>query len=242
VNEPPVRPWDSPDYVSHWFSEAWRWLEVQEFLESGKDPSSRERPDRWITAACVATGKLDPEALQVDGQLLVSVKVAIELYETRSLQRDLLEARLLAQETADEIEQRSGIPMHVQEAYEMLFFDIRPMLSASSWINIRAIRLPVSYSEKPTLGAVLRSYGYGGGPLVLEAAVDVVQRYELDRPTVDFNKLHPASERDALVLRSLRLDLLPGTAGLSELLPVMGIAPPSPVDEQVAKRSKVPRA
>jgi hypothetical protein len=95
--------------------------------------------------------------------------------------RQILEARLLTGESDEEIARHFGTTAEVVESYEKLFFNVRDRLQCSDWIHLTTLRRPAAgaANENGALsdeerGSVYHWVGYYGGPLVLDAVINVV--------------------------------------------------------------------
>lgn len=100
----------------------------------------------------------------------------------QSYTRWTIEAYVLADLPASEIAAKVQLTPAVIEAYEQLFFDCRAHLAAKDWIAQHAIRLDaVRGAPSETLGALWRSQGYQGGPIIVDAFIAA----SLGRPLPD---------------------------------------------------------
>jgi hypothetical protein len=96
-------------------------------------------------------------------------------------ERAIVEARLLARETDEEIARKSGISPEAVKYYEALFFSVRDRLNAHDWI-IKTIHSTAGQGlvyGKEALNeqhrhTVYRLFGYFGGPLVIDATVSTL--------------------------------------------------------------------
>ncbi|MCY2987851.1 MAG: hypothetical protein NTY19_08325 [Planctomycetota bacterium] len=114
-----------PDACSPQKSPAWRWCTAMYVSDPncGNPPNS---DDPWVQDAAEflrqcrtgwSEGSIEPTETQR------VIREAVALYGNK-VQRAILEARLLANETCDDIVRHSGILASVVEAYEQLFFNV----------------------------------------------------------------------------------------------------------------------
>ena len=110
-----------------------------------------------------------PSALKPE---LAAVQQAHELYATAGPQAWIVEARILARQTPDEIGPLVSLSAHVVEMYEALFFSVKERLSATVVMCKLAVGMgSATWFAGRDLRTVLKSFGYGGGPLVLDVAI-----------------------------------------------------------------------
>jgi hypothetical protein len=160
-----------------------------------------------------------------------------------------LQSWLLAGEGDEQVAGHCGLPTRAVAAYEALFFNVRPRLSARDWVLSRAIWGGHTLSlTMPDLGVVLRSIGYFAGPLVLE----VVLAATLDRPLPAWVALGaPAGDStygERLLLRARLLAdalMLPADTGLPDLVRLHQVLqelraerPAPPATATVAERAR----
>ncbi len=114
-----------PDACLPQRSPAWRWCTAMYVSDPncGNPPNS---DDPWVQDAAEflrqcrtgwSEGAIEPTETQR------VIREAVALYGNK-VQRAILEARLLANETCVDIARHSGIPVSVVEAYEQLFFNV----------------------------------------------------------------------------------------------------------------------
>ncbi|HUE70587.1 MAG TPA: hypothetical protein VMP01_06830 [Pirellulaceae bacterium] len=105
-----------------------------------------------------------------------AIDQAMAIRDAGGLEFNILEARILAKESATEIADRhSLLPLAVQ-AYERLLFRIDHAREALDWICIRAIRYSEFSLRAPCIGPVLRKYGFFAGPVALERMIETVHQ------------------------------------------------------------------
>jgi len=115
-----------PDACLPQHSPAWRWCTAMYVIDPGcGNPPNSDDP--WVQEAAEflaqcrtgwSEGSIEPTQTQR------VIREACVLQADNKIQRAILEARLLAGETYDEIARHSGIPIAVVQAYEQLFFNV----------------------------------------------------------------------------------------------------------------------
>lgn len=162
-------------------SPRWRYDRVLELLRAGGLPRRGDdfpirllhRYLSWSADAGHDASKVEaiesryPDAVQVQA-----------LYYSRPIElRQILESRLLTNETFQQIAASTGVPPAVVELYEQLFFNVRDRLQARGWIYKvihghpnRRVKFgrgnSISEEER---GFLYRWIGYHGGPVALDA-------------------------------------------------------------------------
>ena len=110
-----------------------------------------------------------PSALKPE---LAAVQQAHELYATAGPQAWIVEARILARQTPDEIGPLVSLSARVVELFEALFFGVKERLSATVVMNKLAVGMTsAAWFEGCDLRTVLKSFGYCGGSVVLDVAI-----------------------------------------------------------------------
>jgi hypothetical protein len=138
-----------------------------------------------------------------------------------------IESRLLADQSDDEIAERTGLTAGAIGRFETLFFNVRARLAACDWVLTRAIWCGHSLSiSMPDLGVVWKSVAYFGGPMVLEVMLSAT----LDRPfpaSIDqgMHGVDPGhAERLRMRARLLaEVMMLPADASLGDLTRLQGV-------------------
>lgn len=136
-------------------------------------------PDlRWKRACRTAL----PSILDRD----MAFTAARAIYESDTLQRAGLEARLLADEPRAMIAVRTGIPIEVVDEFEYWFFGVRERLEMTSWIVHQAVqRRPTGALASDDVGIFWKSIGYSYGPLILEQLLQAVDAETLQNKGLD---------------------------------------------------------
>jgi len=133
------------------------------------------------------------------------VAAALDLRAAGGPNRRLeVEARLLAGQGYDEVASRCGLDPEAVEAYERLFFAVLDRLGAEDFIVFSAMPGLSIGTGPPSVATLIRSFGYFGGPCVLDIILHVV----------GIRTAPPGSEPDAELVR------LTETALAAKRLPV----------------------
>jgi hypothetical protein len=119
-----VRPDPNACFPKH--SPAWRWNVATYVCDwySGDPPNS---DDPWVQEAATFLRQCLQNWSDASGEPTLPQRVIAEacaVHSGNSVQRAILESRLLVNETYDEIAERSAIPGNVVEAFEQLFFNV----------------------------------------------------------------------------------------------------------------------
>ena len=160
---------------------AWRW-NAATFLS---DPSIGNPPlseDPWLGDATEfirqcrsgwSEGTGEPTGVQR------VIAEAVALYGNK-VQRAILEARLLANESYDDIARHSGIPAAVVEAYEQLFFNITNQICLSQIIGslFRPERLLLGLLPDRDIGTYLHVLARTEGADSVEVTADLLARLD----------------------------------------------------------------
>src|SRR5262249_27551618 len=98
------------------------------------------------------------------------VAAARRLQDAGGAARLLVQARLLARQATPQIARLTGVAACVIEAYEAFFFHCHDRIAARHWAHATRIG-PAGRSAPPAPAAVLSSFAYYGGPVVLAAVL-----------------------------------------------------------------------
>jgi hypothetical protein len=95
---------------------------------------------------------------------------------TIPMKRWELEARLLANETDSTIAAKCGITAEAVQAYGELFYDVRPRLSADTYIHLVVLEdkglAPIAPNDFET---ILKTFGYSMGGCVVDDVLDYIR-------------------------------------------------------------------
>jgi len=155
---------------------AGRWLWAR-FLVENKRRLSRSRDDDrvWETVRfCRALRRCQQQEL-ARSRLARKMPVLFEawqLYQTSSLQRWEVEARLLACEASLDIARKCQLPGAVVEAYHDVYYCVRTRLHARDWVmNLAVGRRARQGLTEADQEILLKLYALRGGPVVLDSLV-----------------------------------------------------------------------
>lgn len=208
-------PYDPNDHIN------WRWL-LAEDIAVAFPGVPHEDEDWWVqSAARYFQANQTPRKRKRRWRFksYAAIKQAHAIHAGDERTRDILEARLLADEPYVEIEERMNLPQQAIKGYEKLFFDFRHKRDSKMWISQHAIRLDYYNTSPPMLGTVLRKYGYHGGRYLLEHILEFVERFEGDNLAADLPDLNTPEGWNELTIRSfLATELLPKTPENCELI------------------------
>jgi hypothetical protein len=159
----------------------WR-FRLAEAILSGQLPFPRRGLDLWVKRALRFLG--DRVASQGDdsigqsGRLDPAILGAFEIrFSAEPRLRSVLEARVLAGQTAQAIAELCGIDADVVEAFERLHYDLRDRLGAGDFIRATAfgIEPPDGIPDADTL---MKTFAYGFGRFGLDSLLAVLDAGE----------------------------------------------------------------
>ncbi len=162
--ENPMRPLD------------WQWERAKSLVADRR----RYHPDRDDAATGIAMKFIRARRRWGNSRLgreMPHVWHAVQLHELDGPTRWLIESRILARQSIDEIAMAASVTTGTVEIYERLFFDVTDRLDARIFISKQAIRLTgAGTCENHSLrrAAVLRWFGYYGGPIVLDVVAQIM--------------------------------------------------------------------
>ena len=104
----------------------------------------------------------------------LGIKEAADIAATHSLERDILEARLLAQQYPFDIAARSRFSQYTIAAYGSLYFDVGGQQGVQRWLGGTPHGMPFMPLLNLTLGGALKVLADRNGSEALEDAVEVV--------------------------------------------------------------------
>lgn len=160
---------------------AWR-FNAATFLSdhSSGNPSLSEDP--WLREATeflrqCRSGWSESNGEPTEVQRVIAEAVA--LYGNK-VQRAILEARLLAGETYDEIARHSGVPAAVVEAYEQLFFNVTNQVCFNQIIGnlVRPERMLLGLLPDRDIGSHLQMQARTEGAESVEATAELLARLD----------------------------------------------------------------
>lgn len=205
----------------------WRWRRAKWLVARGRNFSRRRDDDetgravRYIRAFARCAESRLPRSFLTQYR---DLNAASRIEDAGGVTEILLQARLIAGQSTEEITQSTGIPPNVVDAYEKTFFHCRDRLCARDWVSIRAIG---NYDfEDAAAGAavIFKRFAYFGGPLALEAVLpvlpDLLAGRDLFEKPLDLTT--PSGQRDHGVRLAIASQMLPyGPAIDKKLLEIM---------------------
>ena len=166
---------------------AWRWQLVKVALATGEAP---EPCLDSVGRDALQYLRLDPAQRRISaGSRHQNLAAAIEFWQGSQL-REQLQLLVIGGFSPEEIAERFVVRPEVVEIVESLNFDVRPLLSATSWVNLHVIQRAVE-REEFDFAARLR-IAFFGGPVVAKLLIE------------SGDKL-PAAEAERLLHRELFL-------------------------------------
>ena len=138
-------------------------------------PGCRKRPNSWHSAE--PAGPKEPSNRP---KLNASSAEACVLQADNKIQRAILEARLLAGETYDEIARHSGIPAAVVQAYEQLFFNVTNQICFNQICGslVHPGRLLLGLLPNRDIGSHLQMQARTEGAESVEATAELLARLD----------------------------------------------------------------
>jgi hypothetical protein len=202
----------------------WRWRRACDLVDNGSPFSPGHDDAPVLEAVCFLQawrGCRHEEDRRQLARALPALYAAHELYLASSFQRWEVEARLLTEESFEQVAAKCGSDPQIIEAFHATFFNVRDRLDAEVYILSQAIgpRAHQGLSEAD-LDILLKLYGYAGGG----QAVDTLVRYYHEPPVLpERPEVLSGAEleelRGKLLLKAdILADTLPATAaGLKKL-------------------------
>jgi hypothetical protein len=185
-------------------SPAWRSLLAQQ-----PEPRTKLRrtiEDEWVGRArkhlASTTSPANRQDLNCAPQFDRAIQGAIELsHEEQTERRNLLQALLLTAEAIEIVADQAGLPLATVEAYDALFFDVRPHLNARDWVQVRAIGGGVYDNFAGTDPGILwRWAAYTGGMSVLRVVLAITGH--LPWPAMKFSSSPKANAEAVLKFKA----------------------------------------
>jgi hypothetical protein len=161
-----------------------RWKRIVDLADRG-EPAAHRYDDQWVRHGLVYLNRLRSCLGEQDrarlAQEFSAIDTAYKLYgSTNKLDRAILEARLLARQTIDEVAAFCGIPVEAVVIYEGLFFQVLGRLDSRAFILIAAVcpdgKLWDGTLTEDDTDVLLKVYGYLKGPIFLEELIRYFRR------------------------------------------------------------------
>lgn len=148
---------------------------------------------------------------------------ALQLFAEDGLQRWVLEARLLAGQSAEEIAQIEGLTFGVVNEYEAVFFNVTGRLGAPYWVVGRAIGPRyLERLEAGEVGVILKAFAHFCGPKMLDLLLHAAVDRSGDLIPLDISSLNTAEEVSVAMAR-FTIECLTGPADPKRYLELLGI-------------------
>ena len=156
----------------------WRWLRSQELVAAKRNCSRRRDDDATCRAVKYIRARnrcKSERGFAGLGKRMPDLHLAHRLQTLADRKKWIIQARILARQTSDEISQLVSINPEIIDLYTCLFFDVGDRLDARMYIQNSAIGFVgwLHPAWNPT-GVLLRQFGYHGGPLVLDLVTPVI--------------------------------------------------------------------
>jgi len=194
----PENPWRPVD---------WRWQRAKLFC-SGSLKSAKTKEDEYTKAAISFQRSLQKCRSDYDRYALMEINPSLFFAWALSRRENdfdgppkqyAVEARLLADESFEQIASKTGCSVETLEWYERLFFNVKPRLRHPDYIMTTVIGPSVHSGMAASEYDILwKVFGYLYGPIVLDSFIHCTN-----------NRSHPASaeEVDALMSDDIRSTL-----------------------------------
>ena len=151
----------------------WRWLQAQSLIDQNANPDPKV-DDAWVLDARNAISGC------AAGPKISAINEALAVWRDGSLERRWeLEARLLTDESLEQIARKGELTVDVVEAFAELFFAVRARRKATDWLMRRAVEYnPITGFTGPLPGALWKYVALTDGTAALELVIAVTT----DRP------------------------------------------------------------
>lgn len=172
---------DAEGLYKRWLSDPfaavdWRWQLAKTNAKLSRPIDSKRFDKETLTAIGFLRMRSQPgrQRLKMATMKWPELAAAVRLQEQGGPTLDELQARILAQQSDDEIASAMGFPSGVVFWNERLHFNVRDRLSACDWILSRIVHWnrPISGRD---VGIGLKLFAYHGGRHVLEIVLAVVR-------------------------------------------------------------------
>ena len=152
---------------------AWRWERAVELAGNGR--RLRNHDDDWVRLArrFATAAQAGNKVRRQRETKQAALAAAHDLWQTDPpYRRWLLEAALTAGESVEQVAQRCCLEPAVVEAYESIFFDVRPRLPYRDWVTMHVIGLGLpSLLRQDYPSRIWKLFGYHGGSHILDIVI-----------------------------------------------------------------------
>jgi hypothetical protein len=147
-----------------------------------------------------------------------AIKEAFEIYSSDTLVRQVLEGRLLAQQSPGEIASKCTLDQLPVEAYGAVCFDVRGHRRTQVWFRTNHLSLPPSNSLVWRLGAIIKGSILLQGHQGIEDRINVLLGLEGDNLADGLpERTSPEFAKTFLIRQEFAGPLLPRTRTASQL-------------------------
>jgi hypothetical protein len=211
-----------PNEDDPWKDPARRWRRCQYLLEHHRRPNSSKDDvvtwEAWRYLQDLARCRDDADRKQVAGDFPAVAEAHHLFTVAEPMRRAEVEARLLAQESDEEVADKCCLSPAGVACYHEVFFNVRPYLETRGYIVNVVLGSKVHYGMTPDdRELLLKMYGYYMGPLMVDELLD----YWSDPPVVPESFAALDDTELAILQRKLQLHALI----LAQTLPVDDLTP-----------------
>jgi hypothetical protein len=201
----------------------WRWLKASKYTDANR-VIPRSHRDRHIWEAVEFAQRLrslptnqEEAAFEMVGLSVdfPEISQAYDIYDNTGPNgfRWELEARILANESFEEISKKSSTSVAVLETYENLFFNVLDRLEAWTWVlNCVIGRSVHAGMTERDYDLLWKLYGYVGGPFFVDILTNKTGMHEKVKPKSiqeALNMMRDSTETNATVVAAKGFTLTP---------------------------------
>ena len=147
----------------------WRWQWACQLFKRGEMPDP-VYDDDWTRRAFDYLRLVDEHPAELLADTMPNIHAAFQLNATGGICRWELDARILARESPETIESKTGMAATVIECYEALFFNVTSRIDCATYIESKAIGWrPFDGQDVATFW---NHFGYFYGPYFLDIVID----------------------------------------------------------------------
>ncbi len=147
----------------------WRWHWAGQLFKCGEEPDP-VFDDGWTRRAFDYQRLVDDHPAETLADTMPDIHAACQLSATEGIHRWELDARILARESPETIQSKTGMAATVIECYEAMFFNVNSRIDCASYIESKAIGwCPFDGRDVATFW---NHFGYFYGPYFLDKVID----------------------------------------------------------------------
>jgi len=165
----------------------WRWQRASQLINYGEEPDPVYE-DGWTRRACEYRRMTVDHSTETLANAMPDIYAACQLKAIGGAPCWELEARILARETPEVIESKTGVIATVIECYQKMFFNVVGRIDCKTYITAMAI------GQRPfdghNVAAIWNHFAYYYGSHILDAVIDDF------RKTSKPDYMHLITERD----------------------------------------------